>query len=508
MKKGSLVKSTAIVMGVALISRFLGFIRDILIASNFGAGSVTDAYNVAVTVPETIFMVVGLAISTSFVPMLSKVRSQKGNEEMHKFANNIINILFVISVSIFIIASIFPEGIVGAVANDFAGEQKALAVTLTRITLVNILFLSVNACFTALLQVHEDFVIPSMLGLFFNLPMIIYLLVFKNFDIYGLTIANVIGNLFRVAVQIPSLRSHGFKFKLFINLKDERIKKLLIIIVPVIIGAGANSFNLIVDKNIASGLGDGSIASLDFAQKLIFFVNSIITTSIATVAYPLLANTRNEGKSKEFLDVLTKSIIYLAILLIPITIGMAIYGSDIVSLVYERGAFDAVAVGLTATALLGYTFGIFFTGVRDILNSTLFSMGKTKITAINGVIGVVINVVLSIIFSKMFGIIGIAIASSIAMMVTSIMLLISIARIEGQLSVKDLVSKLIKILIATLLMGIVVLIIKTLVGGLPIIIGLLLGVVGGAIVYFIAVYCMKLTEVTELIGFMLKKVGK
>jgi putative peptidoglycan lipid II flippase len=219
MKKGSnLIKSTFVIMIVSIISRALGLIRDMLIGNNFGAGMYTDAYNIAVSVPETIFTLVGLAISTAFLPTLSKIKAKDGNNEMYRFANNVINILFVVSVALFIITSIFAKEIVFILANGFSEEAALLAIKLTRITLINLLFLSINACFTALLQVNEDFVIPGILGLFFNLPMIIYLLVFRNNDIVGLTvgltIANVIGNFLRVAVQVPSLLSMGININL------------------------------------------------------------------------------------------------------------------------------------------------------------------------------------------------------------------------------------------------------------------------------------------------------
>ena len=96
-KESSLIKSTFIIMIVSVISRAVGFIRDMLIAQGFGAGMYTDAYNIAVTIPETIFTLIGLAISTAFLPMLSKIRAKKGQKEMYNFANNVVNILFVIS---------------------------------------------------------------------------------------------------------------------------------------------------------------------------------------------------------------------------------------------------------------------------------------------------------------------------------------------------------------------------------------------------------------------------
>jgi putative peptidoglycan lipid II flippase len=494
-------------MIVSLISRFLGFIRDMLIANNFGAGFYTDAYNIAVSIPETIFTLVGLAISTAFLPMLSKIRAKKGQEEMYDFANNVINILFIISLLLFIVTSIFAKEIVYIF--KFSEETRLLAIGLLKITLINILFLSINACFTALLQVNEDFVIPSILGLFFNLPMILYLLLFKNYDIVGLTIANVIGNFFRVAVQVPSLVTHGYKYKFFINLNDKRLKEIIILIIPVIVGAGANSLNLVVDKYIASSLSEGSVSALDYAQKLIIFINTIITTSVTSVAYPLMANMRNSDNKIGFLNMLKKSIVYLAILLIPITFGIAIFSKDIVKIVYARGKFDEYAVYITSFALLGYSFGIFFTGIRDILNSTLFTMGKTKVTTLNGIIGVIINIIFSIILSKYIGIMGIALASVIAMIVTAILLFRSIIKIEDGLIIKDIIKKISLLTINSLIMGVIlatiVIYFRNKLNSLTL---LLLGVSVGSIVYFILCHLFKIEEVIEMKNLILRKIRR
>lgn len=508
MKKGSsLIKSTFIIMLVSLISRFLGFIRDILIGKNFGAGAYTDAYNIAVSVPETIFTLVGLAISTAFLPTLSRIKAEKGQNEMYNFANNVINILFVISLILFIVTSIFSKEIVYL----FGPSEKTtvIAIGLLRITLINILFLSVNACFTTLLQVNEDFVIPSILGLFFNLPMILYLLFFRNYDILGLTIANVIGNFLRVVVQVPSLAAHGYKYKFTIDLKDERLKAILILIIPVIIGAGANSLNMVVDKYIALKFPDGSVSALDYAQKLIIFINTIITTSVTSIVYPLMANLRNKGDNYGFLNMLKKSILYLGILLIPISIGVIIFNSEIVRIAYERGAFDNKAVEMTSLALLGYGFGIFFTGIRDILNSTLFSMGKTKVTTTNGIIGVFINITLCIILSKYLGIMGIALASGIAMSVTAFLLFKSIIKLEKDFMIKDIIKKIISITISALIMGLIIIVmVMNLRNRLSLIPLVFSGTAVGIIVYFILCNMFKIEEVIEIKSLILKKIKR
>ncbi len=508
MKGNKIFKAAFLVMIISILSRFLGLFRDMLVGYQFGVSIYTDAYKAAVSVPETVFTIVGLAISTVFIPMLSKVKYEKNKDEMFKFSNNIISILLVISIITFALGFIFTDQIVAFMFDGFSEEKFTLTVFLTRITLFNLLFLSINACYTAMLQVCEDFVIPSILGMFFNAPMIIYLLCFNDISIVGLTIANVIGNFLRVAVQIPVLYKHGYRFKLFINLKDERIKRILILIIPVIIGSGANSLNMVVDMKVASSLGDGAVSALDFAQKIIVFANTAITTSIVSVMYPLMANKLNEGDNEGFSMYLTKSISTIALLLVPISIGFILLNKEIISAFYERGKFNDVAVGITASAFLGYSLVLPFTGVRDILNSSLFSMQKTKITTINGVIGVVVNIILSISLSKVFGIFGVAIASTIASMITAVLLFISTRKFVGNFNVIPMIIKLLKISLSAMLMFLVLILLNNMISLNNSILTILLNGVVGAIIYFIACKILKIEEFNEAIDMIKSKLFK
>ena len=508
MKGNKIFKAAFLVMIISILSRFLGLFRDMLVGYQFGVSIYTDAYKAAVSVPETVFTIVGLAISTVFIPMLSKVKYDKNKDEMFKFSNNIISILLVISIIIFALGFIFTNEIVAFMFDGFSKEKFTLTVFLTRITLFNLLFLSINACYTAMLQVCEDFVIPSILGMFFNAPMIIYLLCFNDISIVGLTIANVIGNFLRVAVQVPVLYKHGYRFKLFINLKDERIKKILILIIPVIIGSGANSLNMIVDMKVASSLGDGAVSGLDFAQKIIVFANTAITTSIVTVMYPLMANKLNEGDNKGFSMYLTKSISIIALLLIPISIGFILLNKEIISAFYERGKFNDVAVGITASAFLGYSLVLPFTGVRDILNSSLFSMQKTKVTTINGIVGVVVNIILSISLSKVFGIFGVAIASTVASMITAVLLFISTRKFVGHFDIFPMIIKLLKISLSSMVMILVLTLLNNMINLNNAILTILLNSLVGASIYLIACKILKIEELNELIDMIKNNVYK
>lgn len=499
MKGNKVLKATLIVMIITIISRFIGFFRDILAAYHFGVGEKYDIYSAAVAIPESVFMIVGLAISTTFIPMLSEVKHKKDKNEMFRFSNNIITILTILSVIIFIFGIIFTEQIVKVFVSGFTSESIEITVLLTRISLINLIFLCINACFTSILQVCEDFIIPSTIGLFFNLPIIIYLVVFKEVSILGLTVANVLGNILRVLIQLPSLYRQGYKLRFFVDIYDNRIKQMIILIIPVIIGAGANSLNMIVDKSIASGLVSGSISALDYSQKIVVFINVAFTTSIISVMYPLMANKINKGDKDGFLEYLFKSIVVISLLLIPITVGVIFLRKEIISVFYSRGAFGENALILTSAAFFGYALQLPFVGVRDILNSCLFSMKKTKITTINGVVGVIFNILFNLILSKYLGVAGISLATCISAAITSILLFNSTRKLIGNFDVKPMVIKLIKILISSLVMLIILNIVNNVILIKNYFLVILTDGVIGASIFFISCILLKIDEVNDVI---------
>ncbi|MBU5487579.1 murein biosynthesis integral membrane protein MurJ [Clostridium sp. MSJ-8] len=506
MKKSSVAKSAIIVIIITIISKLIGALRDVLISYKFGASYQTDAYKLAISIPDVIFTIIGLAISTAFIPMLSEVRAKEGKDKMNEFASKIINILTVIAVVIFIVGIMFPEKIVGLIASkNMDSITLATTVKLTKIILINIVFLVVNACFVAILQVNEDFIVPTILGLFFNLPMILYMLIVKEYSIYGLTIANVLGNIFRIFVQIPSLKRNGFKYSFLFDLQDDRIKRFVFIIIPVIISASANSLNLIIDKKIASSLGNGVITTLDNAQLLVNVLTNLALTAISSVIYPVLVNQLNEKKQKSFGELINKTLVYLGILLIPISFGAIVYGKEIIEVVYLRGEYTLEATKFTILAFVGYSIGIFFIGVKDLLNSSFFSMGKTKITAKISVIGVIINIILSILLSKFIGIMGIAIASSVSMIITSILLSIYIKKEYEYINFKNIGYDIVKIIIASIIMIITLVPLKNFLKQYNNFIILIISVVLGGIVYIITIVLFKVNGIKELVELIRRR---
>ena len=225
MSRTKLARAATIIMIFTLISKVIGFLRDSLVASTFGATYVTDAYNMAISIPEILFAIVSLAITTTFIPILSESLEQQGKKSMFKFSNNIMNILVLTSLVLTVLGWIFSPQLVAVIAPKFTGKTYTLTVLLVKISILNIGFMTINACFNAVLQTLDDFTSPALVGIIMNLPIIIYILLGAKGGVLGLTIANVIGNGFKILVQVPWLIKNGYRYNFFIDIKDRQNKE-------------------------------------------------------------------------------------------------------------------------------------------------------------------------------------------------------------------------------------------------------------------------------------------
>jgi len=311
-----------------------------------------------------------------------------------------------------------------------------------------------NSGYVAILQTLEDFTAPALVGFMMNLPIIGYILM-GSVSIEGLMVVTVIGGAMQVLVQLPWLIKHKYKYKFFINFKDKRIKKMLTLILPILIGASVNQINALVDKTIGSGLPEGSISAMNFAGKVNNLVYSIFGAAIVTVMYPTFASEANEGNMKKFKMYISKSINNINLIMIPATVGIIVLSTPVVKFVFERGEFNQSSVEMTSIALTFYSLGVIFYGMRDILNRAFYSLQDTRTPMINGVIGVVINIVLNLILVQFMGIGGLALSTSISAFVCAMLLMYSLRKKLGNFNGKIILSSSIKIIISSIVMGLV-----------------------------------------------------
>lgn len=510
MKKSINFRKTAIViMIITLLSKILGFGRDVFLSYFFGASEISDAYLISLTIPTVIFGFIAAGIVTAYIPMQSRIIEESGEDAASKYTSNFTNIILLIVTIFLIVALPFTKQIVQIFAYGFSGETLNIAIEFTRVAIFGMYFSALITIFTGYLQVKNKFIIPAVTGFPLNLIVIVSIYYAAKGNYIILALGTLLATSSALFLMLPFIIKEKFKYKFIIDFKDEKVRKSLFIALPVMIGASVDQVNVLIDKTMASSIAVGGVSSLNYANKLNLFMHGIIVASIITVIYPLMSSYATKSNLDGVKKVITESISVITILILPITMGTMIFSKQIIVLLFGRGAFDASAIQMTSIALFYYSIGMIGFGFRDILTRGFYSLQDTKTPVINSAIGVLANIILNIILSRYLGIGGLALATSISAILTTILLFISLRKKIGPFGMQRISISFIKILIASVVMGVFAkLSFNYLSSSLSQNLALLLSVGVGSVTYFVIIYFMKIEDVDIIVGVLKTKFGK
>jgi putative peptidoglycan lipid II flippase len=504
------MKKTAIVlMIITILIKIFGFFREMVLSYFYGASYISDAYIVALTIPGSIFAFIGVGITTGYIPIYSSVEKEKGTQSAAIFTSNLINFIIIICAIITIIVFTFAEGFVKLFASGFTDEVFLLAVSFTRICIFEIFFVSIVYILSGYLNLKGKFFVPALISLPFNFIIISSIVLSHKINISILPIGNVIAVVFQILFLIPFVYKVGYRHSLKLDGSDKWLRKLGLLTLPVILGVSVNQINILVDKTMASQILVGGISALNYASKLNGFIQGIFITSIATVLYPNISKLATEGNMNGLKQSVAEAISGINLLIIPATIGAMVFSEPIVRLLFDRGAFDNQAVSSTSSALYFYSIGMLGYGLREILSRVFYSLHDTKTPMINAAIAMIMNIVLNIILSRFLGIGGLALATSISAIFCTVLLFISLKKKITEFYMKNLYVSFIKILIASLIMGLIARIsYNILINIISMNLSLILSIGIGAFVYSFLVYIMKIEEVHILINIIKRRLLK
>ena len=509
-----LAKTTIGLMIVTIVGKVLGFGRELALSFAYGTTNYSDAYITALNIPMVIFAAIGAALATTFIPLYYEAENNGGINESNKFANNILNIVALICIILSVIGIFFAYPLVKIFAVGFDGEKLELTVKFTRVLILGIAFIGGANIMTAILQIKNNFIIPGLTSIPFNIIIIISIIISSKGNIMIMIWGTLIAMASQFIFQIPFAYKLGYRYKSYLNLKDKYLNKMIILLGPVFIGVFVNQLNVLIDRTLASTLGDGKLSALNYANRLNGFVIGLFITSIASVIYPILSKTFSKDNKDQFNDIVVKSINSVILLIIPVTVGAIVLATPIVKILFERGAFNHEATQMTSIALVYYSIGLIGIGLRDILGKIFYSLKDTKTPMINGIITVIINIVLNIILVKFMGHAGLALATSISSIIGIILLFISLKNKLIDFKVFKIVILLIKSIISAIIMAVITLsvydIISNIVGNgfVEDIIILLSSILSGAIVYLMSIIIFKVEEINYIIVKFKNKVLK
>lgn len=436
-----------------LLAKVLGFVRELLLSYFFGATGMSDAYLISQTIPGTIFQFVGTGLTTCFIPVYYRVLREHDRDECDTFTNKVLTMVLSFSTVIMALVWLFTPVIVKIFASGFAGNTLKMAIVFTRIGICSLYFSSVIYVYSSYLQANNVFSITAAAAIPNSLVIIVSIVLGACWNILALSIGSTLATAVQMAFLWIPVYKLNFRLRLNFHWKDSYLQYFFSLMGPVILGVSVNEINTLLDRTIASQVAIGGISALTYANSLVMLVQGGFAQPVATVFYPRLTKSITEGNHKAAQTDFHAALQVLLVFLLPVTIGFMILSNDITMAFFGRGAFDQNASVLTSTALSFYAIGIVFVGVRELLARYYYAYGNTKIPMLNAAIGMVVNITLNLTLSRVIGIGGLALATSVAAIVTVILMWCQCRRLSSDSKIILNWIEIGKILIAAIVMG-------------------------------------------------------
>jgi len=419
-KPASVARSAGIVSLAVMASRILGLVREVVFAKLFGASAsyANDAYVIAFRIPNLLRdLFAEGALSSAFVTVFSDYLVTKGEKEAFRLSNLVVNALLLILGILVALGIIFAPELVSLIAHGFQAnpEKFALTVKMTQIMMPFILLVALAAQAMGLLNSRGHFGMPALSASFFNVGSIIGGLFFavimtgRDFahpvkailehpteGIIGMAYGVLIGGFLQFAVQWPTLRKAGFRYRPMLSFTDPGVRRVFTLMGPAIIGAAAVQINVLINSNFASSVpGNGAISWLSYAFRLMQFPIGVFGVAIATATLPSISKSAALDDMVSFRQTIASSIRLTFLLTIPSAVGLVVLGRPIIALIYEGNKFNANDTTHTASALACYAIGLAGYSAIKILAPAFYALKDARTPMIISLLSIAINFVMN-----------------------------------------------------------------------------------------------------------------
>ncbi len=429
----------------------------------FGAGLAYDAFVVAFRIPNLLRDLFGEgALSAAFVTVFADYNSNKGKQQTWLLASNTLT-FFAIALSLISLAGIFmAEPIVSLLAPDFslvAGKTELTAL-MTRIMLPFLVCISLAAVVMGMLNTEGKFFVPAMASSFFNLGSIVggvglaWLMPhFQQPAIVGMAFGTLIGGFMQLAVQLPALKSTGFRFRPRLKINDPGLIRILLLMAPATIGLSATQINIFINTNFASSCAEGSVSWLNYAFRLVQLPIGLFGVALSIAMMPVLARHAAGKDIAAMRETLSSSLNMVFCLTLPATAGLILLSEPIIRLIFEHGAFTPADTVATAQTLSLYAIGLFAYSANKVLVPAFYAINRTRYPVIASFLAILCNIAIISLTIDRFQHLSIAFSTSCTMLINFLFLSLVLYRKMDGFNLGYLLQGLAKILAASLLMA-------------------------------------------------------
>ena len=396
-----LFKSTAIVGGMTMISRVMGFIRDMLFANIFGVNAATDAFFVAFKIPNFLRRLFAEgAFAHAFVPVITDYIKTGDRQALKEFVDKTAGTLAVMQLGLTIIGIITAPVLIILFAPGFywEGGQFDLAVQLLKITFPYLFFIFLTGLSGGILNAHGKFAVPAITPVFLNICMIIaavWISPLMSQPILALAWGVFAAGLVQVLFQIPALLQLGLMPKLRWGWRDAAVKGMFGAMLPAIFGVSVVQINLLIDTLFASFLSSGSVSWLYYSDRLVEFPLGIFGVAVSTVILPSLASNHAAADTVNFSKSLDWGLKLVLLIGLPATLGLTQMSEPLLSTFFQYNEFDAHDVQMTAKSLMAFASGLLAFILIKVLVPGFTSRQDTKTPARFGMYAIYSNLLLN-----------------------------------------------------------------------------------------------------------------
>jgi putative peptidoglycan lipid II flippase len=508
----AVARNTAIFSIATGLSRIAGLIREIVASSYFATSGAFSAFTIAFQVPNVLrSLFADAALSAAFVPVFTELLEQGRRKEAFRLASTLFFLILTVLgalMAVFVVAA--PVVMPLFTGDTFSAQLDQLTVGLSRVLFPVVVLLGLNGLLVGILNAYDHFTIPALSPLVWNLVIVVCLIASNQIlsgdeQLYGYAVGILAGTAVQFAMALPQLSRLGFRLQVSFHFRDPRVRKVLLLMLPVTIGLGLINFNLLINSTLGSLVSDQAARAIDAAFRIYMLPQGMFSVAIATVLFPALSRLAAR-KDLDGLRALTANgMRQVFLLLLPAAAATLALATPITRLIYQHGAFGPGSTELVSSALFWFSFSLPFSGVNLLLTRTFFSLQRPWITTGIAALNLGVNVAVSVALYKPFGIPGIVVgtaASSAAMTFAQMHFLRRElhGRLEGRQTAVDVAKMLVAAaLLAAVSYGVWKVLDEALGRGL---LGQIVSVGGGlmvgAVAYGLAVHLMRIPEARQI----------
>jgi putative peptidoglycan lipid II flippase len=416
--EGGVVRAAAVVGAATLVSRILGFVRDVVVAQGFGAGPVTDAFFVAFRLPNLLRRLLAEgALSSAFIPVFTEYLTTRPRAEVLRMLRAVCGAMLAVLAGVTLVGMVGAPLLVRVMAPGFfdAAGTGALAVRLTRLMFPYLFFVGLAALAMGILNAHRHFLTPALAPVMLNLAIIgaaLGLAPRLAEPVIGLAIGVLVGGAGQLGLQLPPLARHGVLVAPSVDPRHPAVDRIVRLMTPVAVGQSATQLNLLVDTIIASFLVGGSVSYLYYADRLVEFPLGVFGIAIATAVLPTLSEQAARQDLAAFRKTFWFALRLAAFITMPASVGLLLLRAPMVRVLYQRGEFGPVETAGTAWALGFYALGLVGFAAVKIGAQGFYALGDTRTPVRVAMGAMALNSVLAVLLARPLAHGGLALATS------------------------------------------------------------------------------------------------